>query len=116
MGVPVSKMSVVMNTPSLERGQEYSELLPTISLFILDFVELPTRGYHSEFRLLDIHEHHTFSQDLVLHVLELPKVPAVSRAVCSPRAFAPASTASVKRDRSRGSPPEAVTPPPAARR
>jgi predicted transposase/invertase (TIGR01784 family) len=61
---------------SLERGQDYAELLPTISLFILDFVELPTRGYHSEFRLLDVREHHPFSDAMVLHVLELPKVPA----------------------------------------
>jgi predicted transposase/invertase (TIGR01784 family) len=63
-------------TGSLERGQEYTELLPTISLFILDFVELPGSRYHSEFRLLEMIEHHAFSEDLVLHVLELPKVPA----------------------------------------
>jgi len=63
---------------SIDRGQEYTELLPTISLFILDFAELPTDRYHSEFRLLDTVEHHVFSEDLVLHVLELPKVPVVS--------------------------------------
>jgi len=52
--------------------------LPTISLFVLDFVELPTASYHSQFRLLDVAERHVFSEDLVLHVLELPKVPAPS--------------------------------------
>jgi predicted transposase/invertase (TIGR01784 family) len=63
---------------SLERGQPYSELLPTISLFILDFAELPTTTYHSEFRLVEVVEHQTFSEDLVLHVVELPKVPPLT--------------------------------------
>jgi len=74
-------------TGSLERGQEYDELLPTISLFILDFVELPGGEYHSEFRLLDVAEHHVFSEDLVLHVLELPKVPALPRNIRPRRAI-----------------------------
>jgi hypothetical protein len=43
-------------------------------------VELPTRSYHSEFRLLDVREHHPFSDAMVLHVLELPKVSPISSA------------------------------------
>lgn len=61
----------------LQRGDPYEELAPTVSLFILDFVELPTEGYHSEFRLLEVEEHHAYSENIVLHVLELPKLPNV---------------------------------------
>ncbi len=61
----------------MHRGDHYESLTPTVSLFILDFNELHTAHYHSEFRLLEVKEHFPFSEDLVLHILELPKVPGI---------------------------------------
>jgi predicted transposase/invertase (TIGR01784 family) len=48
-----------------------------VSLFILDFIELPGNAYHREFRILDVDDHERFSDHLVLHTLELPKLPKV---------------------------------------
>lgn len=59
----------------LERGRQYQALAPVVSLFILDFVELPGDAYHREFRVLDTDDHEHFSDDLAMHTLELPKVP-----------------------------------------
>jgi predicted transposase/invertase (TIGR01784 family) len=62
-------------TGQLHRGRPYSEISPTIGVFILNFVELSTHRYHSTFRLRDIREAVDFSEDLTLHFLELPKLP-----------------------------------------
>jgi len=55
-------------------GQDYLELKPTISISFLDHVLFPKApGYHLRFRLLD--ESHTvhFTDDIDLHIFELPK-------------------------------------------
>lgn len=57
----------------LERGQPYTALRPVISILFLDYVELPTPRFHSEFRVLEVNEHFAFSDALTLHVIELPK-------------------------------------------
>lgn len=44
-------------------------------MLVLNFVDLPTKSYHSEFRLLDVREQAPYSEHLVFHVLELPKLP-----------------------------------------
>jgi len=58
----------------LHEGQDYLELKPTISISFLDHVLFPKApGYHLHFRLLD--ESHTvhFTDDIDLHIFELPK-------------------------------------------
>jgi predicted transposase/invertase (TIGR01784 family) len=62
-------------TSQIGKGDHYVQLTPALSIFILDFVELETTRYHSHFRLLERHDHTRFSDDLALHVLELPKLP-----------------------------------------
>jgi|SRR6478735_1852571 len=60
----------------LERGGAYADLAPTVGVLIQDFVDLPSSHFHSEFQLLESREHYAYSDHLILHVLELPKVPA----------------------------------------
>ncbi len=64
----------------LERGQPYTALRPVISVLFLDYVELPTPRFHSEFRVLEVSEHFAFSDALTLHVIELPKCRAAKAA------------------------------------
>ncbi len=67
-------------TSQLGRGDRYVELAGAVSIFILNFEELATKRYHSVFRVLEIHDHMPLSDDLCIHVLELPKLP------CAPTA------------------------------
>lgn len=62
-------------TAQLGRGRDYFELCAAASVFILSFCELETEQYHSTFRLLEKHEHELLSDDLTIHVIELPKLP-----------------------------------------
>jgi predicted transposase/invertase (TIGR01784 family) len=71
----------------LQRGDDYRELAPTISIFILDFVELSWGEYHSVFSVLERQSGRALSDGLSIHVLQLPKLPA----------RAPASAAAVLR-------------------
>jgi predicted transposase/invertase (TIGR01784 family) len=57
----------------LDTGQAYSELMPVIGVFILDFDELPTSRLHSIFDLRERHEGYCLCSALELHFLELPK-------------------------------------------
>ena len=57
----------------LDSGQAYSELMPVIGVFILDFDELPTSRLHSVFELRERHEGYCLSPALELHFIELPK-------------------------------------------
>lgn len=59
----------------LTRGDEYEELNPVVGIFILDFRALPGERYHSKFELLETHDHQRLTDDLTIHVLELPKLP-----------------------------------------
>jgi predicted transposase/invertase (TIGR01784 family) len=63
-------------TSQLVRGDHYVELAPTVGVFLLSFAELPTAGYHSVFRLMEADEQVVLADDLVIHVLELPKRPS----------------------------------------
>jgi predicted transposase/invertase (TIGR01784 family) len=58
----------------LAPGDRYDELRPVISILILDFIELRGTRLHSRFELLETHELERFSDNLELHVLELPKL------------------------------------------
>jgi len=57
----------------LDSGQAYSELMPVIGVFILDFNELPTGRLHSVFEVRERHEGYSLCPALELHFLELPK-------------------------------------------
>jgi predicted transposase/invertase (TIGR01784 family) len=62
-------------TAQLMRGNDYVDLAPAVSVFILGFDELETERYHSIFRLLEVHDQSCLSEDLCVHVLELAKLP-----------------------------------------
>jgi len=63
-----------MYTTQIGRGDDYLELKPTICIFILNFSDSDSPRFHSIFRVLEIHDHREFSQDLEIHTLELPKL------------------------------------------
>jgi predicted transposase/invertase (TIGR01784 family) len=65
-------------TAQLERGAEYHELRRTESIFVLNFRGLETERFYSIFHLLEVHEHTRLTDDLAIHVIELPKLPAVA--------------------------------------
>jgi predicted transposase/invertase (TIGR01784 family) len=57
----------------LGSGQAYSQLMPVIGVFILDFDELPTVRLHSVFEVRERHEGYSLCPALELHFPELPK-------------------------------------------
>jgi len=58
----------------LESGHEYGELRPAISVCICDFTLFPQSArHHCEFRLREMVEGFTFSENLEIHTLELEK-------------------------------------------
>lgn len=57
----------------LQRGQPYADLRPVVSILFLDYCELETERFHPVFRIMEAHEHFTYSDAFELHVVELPK-------------------------------------------
>jgi predicted transposase/invertase (TIGR01784 family) len=57
----------------LKAGRPYSDLMPVLGVFILDFDELPTERLHSIFQVRERHEGYCLCPVLELHFLELPK-------------------------------------------
>lgn len=63
-----------LHQQQLHEGQDYLEMQPTISISFLDHViyhQVPE--YHLRFRLLETRHRFRFTEDLELHLLELPK-------------------------------------------
>ncbi len=60
-------------TEQIIEGQPYSELHPTITINILDFVMRPESSVHTVFELRERLSGKNFSDALSLHFLELPK-------------------------------------------
>ena len=58
----------------LERGDDYGQLRPAISVLFLGYRELAGARVHSTFRLLEVHDHERFTDEIELHVIELPKL------------------------------------------
>jgi predicted transposase/invertase (TIGR01784 family) len=58
----------------LERGDEYPLLRPAISVLFLGYRELTGARVHSIFRLLEVHDHERFCEEIELHVIELAKL------------------------------------------
>jgi predicted transposase/invertase (TIGR01784 family) len=57
-------------------GELHQDRPPCVSIFILDFQELPGDRFHRIFRVLDVVDHEAFSDALELHTVELTKLPA----------------------------------------
>jgi hypothetical protein len=58
----------------LHEGEDYSALMPTISIVFLNQIQFPdVPDYHLRFRLLEERHHIPYSGDVEVHVLELPK-------------------------------------------
>jgi predicted transposase/invertase (TIGR01784 family) len=68
-----------MYSPQIGRGGSHADLKPCIGVFILAFRELHCARFHSKFQVLEVTDHEPFSPHLELHVLELPKVPELSK-------------------------------------
>ena len=63
----------------LESGDEYEGLAPTISVNVLNFVELPGESYHSVFSLRRQEDGYRLLEDIEFHFLELPKMRTLQR-------------------------------------
>jgi predicted transposase/invertase (TIGR01784 family) len=68
----------------LSRGDDHAGLRPVISILLLNFSVLQTVRYHSVFHLLETHEHERLTDDLEIHLLELPKLPRSTAATGDP--------------------------------
>jgi predicted transposase/invertase (TIGR01784 family) len=63
-----------LHQAQLHEGEDYQQLQPTVSISFLDHRLFPeVSAYHLRFRLWEDHLHFRFSDDLELHILELPK-------------------------------------------
>ena len=61
-------------TEQLSEGEDYAELRPTISVLVVDDILFPElAGPHHRFRLCEESRGTVFSDQIELHVLELPK-------------------------------------------
>lgn len=58
----------------LDRGEDYAELKPAISVLFLDYRELPDEDFHSVFHVLEKRRHARLSDAFEMHLIELPKL------------------------------------------
>jgi len=58
----------------LARGQDYLTLRPAVLIAFLCYEETSAQRLHSIFEFQEIHDQRTFSKDLSLHLIELPKL------------------------------------------
>jgi predicted transposase/invertase (TIGR01784 family) len=62
-------------TTAIAEGQDYSELLQTIHISIVDFLLFDCAEYHSEFQLLEVTRRTQLTDKISLHFFELQKLP-----------------------------------------
>nr|WP_276532015.1 Rpn family recombination-promoting nuclease/putative transposase [Brevibacillus invocatus] len=60
----------------LAEGEPYRNLRKTVTISIVDFSYLPSKSYHSVFRLREDKEKFVLTDNLEIHFLELPKLGA----------------------------------------
>ncbi|MBI4704673.1 MAG: Rpn family recombination-promoting nuclease/putative transposase [Deltaproteobacteria bacterium] len=60
----------------LRPGMAYDELQPCVAIFILGYAELPSSRFHCTFQVLEVHGGERLSDQLEVHMVELPKLPA----------------------------------------
>jgi predicted transposase/invertase (TIGR01784 family) len=65
-----------LHSSQLSIGDCYEKLCPTVSILFLNQSLLPTRRFHSTFRVSEVHDHYDLSDALELHFVELPKLEA----------------------------------------
>jgi predicted transposase/invertase (TIGR01784 family) len=63
-----------MHAGQLSRGDGYDELCRSVVVLILGFRELKGERFHSLFRVREVHDSEELSEQLEIHVLELPKL------------------------------------------
>jgi len=63
-----------MYAGQLRRGEEYDELCRCVVILILAFSDFEGERFHSCFRVLEVHDQTALSDQLELHVVELPKL------------------------------------------
>jgi predicted transposase/invertase (TIGR01784 family) len=63
-----------MYSGQLGRGEGYGSLCRCVVVLILDFAELAGQRFHSTFRVGEVHDGEVLSEQLELHLLELPKL------------------------------------------
>jgi predicted transposase/invertase (TIGR01784 family) len=61
-------------TSQLVRGQDYTRLRPAVLIAFLCYEETAALRLHSVYEFREIHNQQPFSQDLSLHLIELPKL------------------------------------------
>lgn len=57
----------------LQRGQGYNELTRTVAINILAFALLPGKEYHSMYAVYNIKTQHKLTDDMEIHIIEIPK-------------------------------------------
>lgn len=62
-----------MYTMSLRHGQNYQDLTPSITINILKYAFLPGDAPHSVYGVYDIRTGHRLTDNLEIHLIELPK-------------------------------------------
>jgi len=60
---------------SLERGGDYIKLPRTIIISIINFNQLESKEFHSEFRSLEVSRNEELTDKMTLHFFELKKLP-----------------------------------------
>ena len=60
---------------ALKKGNNYSDLLQTIHISIVNFLMFDCDEFHSEFVLLEVTRHTPLTDKMCLHFFELPKAP-----------------------------------------
>jgi predicted transposase/invertase (TIGR01784 family) len=63
-----------MHAGQLDRGDGYNQLCRSVVVLILGFNEFRGERFHSLFRVREVHDSEEFSEQLEVHVLELPKL------------------------------------------
>lgn len=59
----------------LTRGDHYPALRRCVVVLITDFNELDSARFHSTFRVQEAHDHSPLTEQLEIHLVELPKLP-----------------------------------------
>jgi predicted transposase/invertase (TIGR01784 family) len=62
----------------LSRGDHYPALRRCVVVLITDFSELDSSRFHSIFRVQEAHDHSPLTEQLEIHLVELPKLPQAS--------------------------------------
>ncbi|MCM1417007.1 MAG: Rpn family recombination-promoting nuclease/putative transposase, partial [bacterium] len=59
----------------LNHGQDYTEAKPAVHIGFLDYTLFPDRPeFYASYKLINVKNHHTYSDSLTLHVLDLTRI------------------------------------------